>query len=59
MAKKGATNSGTGRGIKRNKDQAMAADLKARGVKRTHTPCPICNQTVSLNRLYAHIVVHK
>lgn len=55
----------------RERDQAMAADLKARGVRRTSARCSVCGgvqsidshpdridglgQAVYVNDLYAHI----
>lgn len=37
-----------GLGERKQKDSAMAADLKRRGVKRTQGRCPICNGLVAL-----------
>ena len=59
MSKKGATNSGSGAGQRRNKDTAMAARMKKLGIKRTSQKCPICYQTVSLSTYGIHIAVHK
>jgi hypothetical protein len=42
----------------REKDQAMAARLKAEGVKREVARCPICNKVVSLVHLYTHVAYH-
>jgi len=44
---------------RRVKDGAMAARMKAEGVKRDHARCPICNRVVALNYLYNHIAFHK
>lgn len=43
---------------RREKDQAMAARLKADGVKREVLRCPICSEIVSIERAYAHIAYH-
>lgn len=59
MSKKGAFSSGTGAANRRTKDQAMAAAMKARGVKRDQCRCCICNHLVSLNHLQNHITTHK
>lgn len=40
---------------RRQKDAAMAADLKARGVKRTTGRCPICYGLIPLTNMQAHI----
>ena len=40
----------------RNKDIAMAARLKADGVKRKVARCPICNKVVNIKGLYTHII---
>lgn len=42
----------------REKDQAMAAALKAAGVKREVFRCPICNQIVSVVVSYTHLAYH-
>ena len=42
----------------REKDQAMAARLKAEGDKRTVGRCPICNAVVNLDNLQTHIAYH-
>ena len=42
----------------REKDQAMAARLKADGVKRESARCPICNKVVSLAQLQVHVAHH-
>lgn len=48
---------------RRNKDQAMAASLKAKGIERTPTKgsqrCCICNSIVQNAAFYHHIAVHK
>lgn len=59
MAKKGAFASGGGKGRRRQKDQAMAAELKLKGVNRVSGRCPICNQIISLNHFYNHVATHK
>jgi hypothetical protein len=43
---------------KREKDQAMAAALKAAKVKREVGRCPICNQIVAVSHLQNHIAFH-
>jgi C4-type Zn-finger protein len=40
------------------KDQAMAADLKKRNVKRTTLRCPICHAEISVKNAYVHIAFH-
>lgn len=40
----------------RNKNMAMAARMKAEGVRRNVARCPICYRIVSLSGLYHHIV---
>lgn len=40
---------------RRAKDAAMAADLKARGVKRTTGNCPICHRVVPNDGLHVTI----
>lgn len=42
-------------GRNREKDQSMAAHLKAAGDERTKARCPICHVVVSLSTLYNHI----
>ncbi len=42
----------------REKDQAMAARLKAEGDKREHARCPICNAIVPLDKLSTHLAYH-
>lgn len=42
-------------GRNREKDQAMAANLKAIGEERTKARCPICHVVIALSHLYAHI----
>ena len=42
----------------REKDQAMAARLKAEGVTRDVARCPICYGVVALRNLYNHIAFH-
>jgi hypothetical protein len=42
----------------REKDQAMAARLKADGVKRDSARCPICSKVLALNALPVHIAYH-
>lgn len=42
----------------REKDQAMAARLKADGVKRESARCPVCNKVVALTHLQNHIAFH-
>ena len=41
------------------KDSAMAADLKKRGVRRTTMRCPICHAEISIAHAYGHISFHK
>ncbi len=43
---------------KREKDQAMAARLKADGDKREVFRCPICNAVVALPQAYTHLAYH-
>lgn len=50
-----AKKSGGTAGRQRAKDAAMAAELKARGVKRTTCRCPLCHGLVGLERLYGHL----
>lgn len=51
-----ATKTSKGRAsIQRAKDQARAADLRARGVVRTTCRCPICHRTVDLKHLPDHV----
>jgi len=40
-------------------DKAMAARLKAEGVKRNTARCPICNKMVNIKGMYTHIVTCK
>jgi hypothetical protein len=42
----------------REKDQAMAARLKADGDKRTSFRCPICTKVVAIEQGYAHLAYH-
>lgn len=42
----------------REKDQAMAARMKAEGVKRTVARCPICSKLVAVNSLATHLAYH-
>lgn len=42
----------------REKDQSMAARLKAEGVKRDVFRCPICKQTVPVAAAYTHLAYH-
>jgi hypothetical protein len=42
----------------REKDQAMAAALKAAGVVRDHARCPMCHAVVKLDALPVHIQMH-
>lgn len=46
-------------GRQRSKNSAMAADLAARGVKRTSCRCPVCHTVVGLERIYAHLMACK
>jgi len=41
------------------KDAAMAAYMKAKGIKRTTCNCPICHHRVGLDNLESHIVTCK
>lgn len=41
------------------KDAAMAAYMKAKGIRRTSCNCPICHHLVSLNALETHILTCK
>jgi hypothetical protein len=43
----------------RAKDSARAAAMKAAGVKRTITLCPVCHKKVNLAIIYNHIVTCK
>lgn len=51
MSKKGARRDGGNAGRARAADSAMAARMKAEGVKRGTARCPICNKIVSLEHL--------
>lgn len=59
MSKKGATQSGGTAGRRRNKDAAMAAELKARGVQRTSMACPMCHHIISISGQQGHLVACK
>jgi len=37
------------------KNRAMAAYLKERGVRRTSGRCPVCNKVIGINALQGHI----
>lgn len=39
----------------KEKDQAMAAMMKALGIERTSARCPVCHVLTSLRSLYMHI----
>lgn len=43
-----------GLGERRNKDQAMAAALKAAKVERTTGRCPICHSTIGNGNFMTH-----
>lgn len=46
---------GTGSRLK-GKNQAMAAQMKTKGIVRNTGKCPICNKQVSLANLYGHVI---
>jgi hypothetical protein len=52
-----AQKSGGTAGRLRAKNQAVAAMMKAQGVKRNVCRCPICHKLVGVDSLYAHIGV--
>jgi len=47
-----------GQSARNNRDKEMAAHMKKLGIRRKWARCPICHKTVSLNKLYIHIVLH-
>jgi hypothetical protein len=40
----------------RERDQNRAMYMKKHGIRRALARCPICNNVVSINKLYQHIV---
>ncbi len=46
---------GTGPGLKRMKDAAMAARLKEEKVRRMSQRCPVCYRITALAGFYGHI----
>lgn len=39
----------------RERNSAMAARMKAEGVKRSTMKCPVCHQLVGIASLYSHL----
>lgn len=39
----------------REKNSAMAAMMKAQGIKRTTTRCPVCHKLIGIDGLYHHV----
>ncbi len=44
---------------RREKDQAMAAQMKRDGVRRASARCPICGRLVALAQLTQHVGLHR
>lgn len=51
-------NSGNSASTQCAKDSARAAQLKARGVVRTHGRCALCYRMIRLDRIHNHIATN-